>query len=391
MTTGTTPGPLSGLRVIDLTRVLSGPFCTMMLGDLGAEVIKIETPSGDPVREQGHMRNGLSWYFAGFNRNKKSVVLDLYSEDGKLALTRLLADSDVLVENFRPGTLDRMGLTEARLAEINPRLITASINGFGTVGPYAKRPAFDFVVQAMSGFMSVNGDAQGEPMRSAPPITDLLAGIYAALAIVSACYGRNQTGEGQKIEVAMMNSVISVMAYLSAEYLATGQIPARTGNDHPLVAPYGLFRCADGEIAVAPSNDAILGRFLALIGLSDILSNPDFATNEKRFERRPELKAMIEERLAGANQDEWIERLNAAGVPCGKVQNLAEMFADPQVAAQEMLLTIPHEGHGDVQVPGFPMKFSKTPCRVWLPTPRLGEHTEDVLASVSGASSPAPV
>lgn len=372
-------GPLAGLRVIDLTRVLSGPFCTMILGDLGADVIKIESPSGDPVRAQGHIRDGLSWYFASFNRNKKSVVLDLYTEEGQQALVRLLETADALVENFRPGTLERMGLSAERLKEINPKLVVASVNGFGAEGPYAKRPAFDFVVQAMSGFMSVNGVEGQEPMRSAPPITDLLAGIYAALGVVAACGQSAKTGQGQHVEVSMMNSVISVMAYLAAEYFATGTIPPRTGNDHPLVAPYSLYRCRDGKIAVAPSNDTILKRFLGVLDLEHLLGLAQFATNADRFAHRDELRTLIEERLAHETQDCWIERFNAAGVPCGKVQNLAEVFADPHVAAQEMVLSVPHGPHGNVEMLGFPIRFSQTPCQVRLPAPELGEHSESVL------------
>ena len=372
------PGPLHGLRVVDLTRVISGPFCTMLLGDLGADVIKVEGPAGDPVREQGTLRDGFSTYFANFNRNKRSVVLDLYRDQGRAALRQLLAGADVLVENYRPGTLARMGLDRDSLRTINPRLVVASVNGYGSTGPYTDRPAFDFVVQAMSGYMSVSGSPE-TPMRAGPPVTDLVAGIYAALGVVAALRARDRDGTGQAVEVSLMNGAISLLAYLASEFFVTGRVPARTGNDHPLVAPYGLYRTADGEIAVAPSNDTILQRFLGAIGLGDLLADPRFDTNPKRFARRPQLQTIIEERLATDTRDNWIERLNAAGVPCGRVQDMADVFADPQVEAQEMRIEVEHTGIGPVSMLGFPIKLDATPCRVRHSAPGLGAHSEEVL------------
>jgi crotonobetainyl-CoA:carnitine CoA-transferase CaiB-like acyl-CoA transferase len=374
--------PLAGIRVIDLTRVLSGPFCTMLLGDMGAEVIKVEPQKGDPIREQGAMRDGLSWYYASFNRNKKSVVIDLYSERGRAVLERLLTDADVMVDNFRPGVLARMGFGKDELALINPRLVTANINGFGGTGPYVDRPAFDFIAQAMSGLMSVNGAEGEEPMRVAQPITDLVAGLYAAFGIVSAIRARDLNGTGQHVETAMMNGAVSMMAYLASEFLATGRKPVRTGNDHPLVAPYGLYKASDGEIAVAPSNDVILKRFLDVIGLGDILADPAYDSNEKRFSRRGEINALINERTLKDTQAAWIERINAAGVPCGRVQDLAEALNDPQVVAQEMVIDVAQPGHGTVRMLGFPVKLDETPCTVRLPAPALGAHTDEILRSV---------
>jgi CoA:oxalate CoA-transferase len=373
-------GPLDGLRVIDLTRVLSGPFCTMILGDLGADIIKIEPPKGDPVRAQGTMTQGHSGYFAGFNRNKRSVVLDLYGEDGKAVLRRLLADADVLVENFRPGTLDKLGLGEAALKELNPRLIVASINGYGSSGPYVDRPAFDFIAQAMSGFMGVNGDPDGPPMRAAAPVSDLVAGIYAALGILAAVLGRERTGQGQTVEVAMVNGLISLMAYLSSEYFATSSVPERTGNDHPLVYPYGLFTCSDGQIAVANSHDQILRRFLDTLDLGWIMADPRYDTNPKRMAAREDLREMINARMAGQSRDHWLDVLNTAGVPCGIVQDLQQVFADPQVTAQQMVIETPWQDGPDVRVLGFPIKLGGTPCAIRQPVPRLGGGTREVLA-----------
>ncbi|HET8726724.1 MAG TPA: CoA transferase, partial [Alphaproteobacteria bacterium] len=323
--------PLDGIKVVDLTRVLSGPFCTMLLGDMGAEVIKIETGTGDPVREQGTLREGFSWYFASFNRNKKSVSIDLRTEDGKAVLTRMLETADVLVANYRPGVLAKMGFGPERLKDINPRLVTCDVTGFGGTGPYVDRPAFDFIAQAMSGMMSVNGKPGDEPLRTAQPFTDLIAGLYAAFGVVNALRARDLNGTGQHVEAAMVNGAISMLAYLASEFFATGRLPERTGNDHPLVAPYGLFQAADGEVAVAASNDVILRRFLAVLGLEHLLSDPRYDTNEKRFARRDELKALINERMRGETQEVWIARINRAGVPCGRVQNLEETFSDPQV------------------------------------------------------------
>ena len=372
--------PLDGIRVVDLTRVLAGPFCSMLLGDMGAEVIKIEPPgTGDPVRGQGTLKDGLSWYFAAFNRNKKSVTLDLYEQEGRALLAELIREADVLVENFRPGVLAKMGFNQARLDALNPRLVTANINGYGSTGPLAELPAFDFIIQAMSGFMSVNGRADQEPMRAGQPITDLVGGLYGAFGIVSALRARDQGGRGQHVESALLNGILSFMAYFASEHLLTGKMPVRTGNSHPLVAPYGLFQALDGEVAVAASNDTVVRKFLRAVGLEQLLDEPRYASNVERFERRDELQALIDARMREATQEHWIAKLNAAGVPSGKVQNLAEVLAHPQVAAQEMVIEVEHPGHGAVRMLGFPVKLSATPCEARLPAPELGQHNDEIL------------
>jgi len=373
--------PLSGVRVIDLTRILSGPFCAMILGDLGADVVKIESPmGGDPVRGQGDIIDGLSWYFAAFNRNKRSLALNLRKPEGMAVLERLLADADILTENFRPGVLDDMGLTAARLAEINPRLIVASVKGYGSTGPYADRPAFDFIAQAMSGYMATNGTSGTGPIRTAPPLTDLIAGLYAALGAVAALRGREAGGPAQRLEASMMMSIMSMMAYLSSGALATGRDPIPTGNNHPIASPYGLFQAADGQIAVAPSTEAIVRKFLTEIGIGALLDDPRFADNARRLENRAELNARIDVALADDSQAAWITRLNRAGVPCGKVQSLTEALADPQVAAQNMVLDVPHPAHGNVRMTGFPIRFSATELSVRHPAPDLGADSVSVLA-----------
>ena len=375
---------LSGIRVVDLTRILAGPFCSMLLADMGAEVIKIESrDGGDPVRHQGAIKHGLSWYFAQFNRNKKSVTLDLYSEPGKAVLADLIRGADVLVENFRPGVLDKMGFGEARLNDLNPGLVVCSVNGYGSTGPYVDRPSFDFIAQAMSGFMGVNGEPDGPPMRAAPPISDLIAGLYAAFGAVCALLARQgAAGAGQAVECSLSNGLISMLAYLSAEYLATGELPRRTGNDHPIVAPYGLFHAADGDVAIAPSTDQFVRRLLVTLALEHLLDQADFATNERRVQNRDRINALINEKIGQHPVDYWIERINRAGVPCGRVMDLAEVFADPQVQAQEMVLEVDHPGHGPARMTGFPVKLSATPCALRRPAPALGEHTDEVLAGL---------
>jgi CoA:oxalate CoA-transferase len=373
--------PLSGIKVVDLTRVLSGPFCTMLLADMGADVIKIEPPGrGDPVRGQGAGRNGLSWYFAAFNRNKRSLTLDLRHEAGKAALARLLEDADILAENYRPGVLDIMGFDADRLKAINPRLIVCSVSGFGSSGPYVERPAFDFVTQAMSGFMATSGTENGPPMRAGPPISDLIAGLYAAFGAVSALHARTATGVGQRVESSLVNSLISMLAFLSVEYFATGLEPKRHGNNHPVVAPYGLFRAADGgDVAIAPSTPDIYQKLMQALDLTDLMDDPRYVDNAARLENRTELHRIVGACIAKQPAAYWIDYLNRAGVPCGPVLGLADVFSDPQVLAQEMVIDVPHPGRGDVRMTGFPVKFSDTPCRIRRPAPELGAHTEEVL------------
>jgi crotonobetainyl-CoA:carnitine CoA-transferase CaiB-like acyl-CoA transferase len=372
--------PLSGIKVVDLTRILSGPFCTMLLGDMGADVIKIEPPGdGDPIRKQGTIVEGVSTYFASFNRNKRSLALDLRSTAGKEVLSELVEKADVLVENFRPGVLDAMGFTPARLEALNPRLVVASINGYGSTGPYAQRPAFDFIAQAMSGFMSLNGDADGKPLRSGIPVSDLVAGLYAAFGIVNALRARDLTGRGQRVEAAMVDSIMSMFAWYASDYLATGQPSARSGNDHPITAPYGMFAASDGSIAVAPSTEAILDRFLGEIGLPDLRTDPRFATNGLRLQNRAALNAIVNERILNDTQTNWVTRLNEAGVPCGIVQSMNEVFKDAQTLHREMVIPVEHPGRGVVRMLGFPVKLSDTPCRVRYPAPEHGEHGAEIV------------
>jgi crotonobetainyl-CoA:carnitine CoA-transferase CaiB-like acyl-CoA transferase len=374
---------LAGLRVVDLTRILSGPFCSMFLADMGAEVIKIEDPDeGDPIRIQGEKRNGYSLYFASFNRNKRSITLDLRAEEGKAILRDLIRGADVLVNNYRPGVMDRMGFGRDALRSLKPDIISCHVTGFGLDGPYRDRPSFDFIAQAMSGFMSVNGVEGGPPMRAAPPISDLVAGAYAAMGILAALVRRNRTGEGEEVSTALSDSMTSMLAFLATNFFGTGRQPLRTGNDHALAAPYGMFEAADGQIAVAPANDTFYFKLLAALGLDHLTDHPDFQTNGDRFERRAAINAEINARTRTQTVAHWIEKLNAAGVPCGRVLGLGEAFDDPQSRHQQMRITIDHPQYGPLDVLGFPIKFTDDPCRMHRMPPVLGADTEAILAEL---------
>jgi crotonobetainyl-CoA:carnitine CoA-transferase CaiB-like acyl-CoA transferase len=372
--------PLTGIRVLDLTRILAGPFCSMMLADMGADVIKVETPGeGDPVRHQGAIRDGLSWYFAAYNRNKRSITLDLRSREGRDILARLIAKSDVLVENYRPGILEKMGFGPERLKQLKPDLVYCNITGFGTSGPYRDRPAFDFIAQAMSGFMSVTGKPGDEPVRAGPPISDLIAGLYGALGVCAALVGRGRTGAGETVGASLTNGLISFHSFLAANYFASSAVPQRTGNDHGIASPYGLFNTSDGEVAISPSTEMVYGKLLDAIGAPELRFHPDFLTNALRVKNRAAINRAIEERLRHNTSEHWIAVLNAAGVPCGLVMDIEEVFADPQVRDQEMAITVDHPGHGPVRMLGFPLKFSENPCRVRRPAPPLGADTDEIL------------
>lgn len=381
------PCQLEGVRIVDLSRILSGPFCTMHLADLGAEVIKVEPPEGDPIRQQGHSIEGLSWYFAAFNRNKRSIRLNLRSVDGMDALRKLIATADVVVDNFRPGVMDKMGLDWDALQSLKPGLIHTSISGFGQSGPYAHRPAFDFVAQGMSGFMSLNGTRETGPLRTGVPISDLIAGTYAALGTVAALMRRNRTGRGERVSAALVDGLLSYGAFSSAHYFATGEVPEPVGNDHSLVAPYGLFTAADGEITIAPSNEGVYNKLMKTLELEHLKEDVHFVTNEARVKNRAYVNSVINEVVRKQTVNHWIEVLNAAGVPTGMVQDLAGAYADPQVVSQDMLIEVEHPGHGKVKMTGFALKFSEAPCQVRLPAPDLGSDSRSVLRELGYADN----
>ena len=380
--------PLTGIRVVDLTRIVSGPFCTMLLADMGAEVIKIETPGkGDPLRAQGVIKNGLSWYYASFNRNKKSITLDLRSPEGRDILIRLIRKSDVVVDNYRPGVMKKMGLDYERLKKINPGIIHCGISGFGVGGPSAGRPAFDFIAQAMSGLMSVNGSQESGPMRVSLPISDLITGLYGAFGVACSLTQRLRSGQGEEVQTSLVDSLISFMAYMSANFLASGELPQRTGNDHPIVAPYGLFPAKDGEVAIAPSNDDVYEKLLDALELQHLKTDARFATNDLRMHNRQAINRIVAEKIKTMPKSYWVEHLNRAGVPTGLIQNMEEVFEDQQVLHQEMVMDVDQPEYGKIQMTGFPVKMRNNPCEVYLPAPRLGEHTRQVLEELGYSES----
>ena len=375
-------GALFGIKVIDLTRVLSGPFCTMLLADMGAEVIKVEPPKGDNVRNQGDMVEGFSSYFAQFNRNKKSIVLDLYKESEKEILKSLLLDADIVVDNFKAGVFAKMGFDDETLKLINPRSIRASVNGFGSKGVMSDRPAFDFIAQALSGFMSVNGTEETGPMRAAMPISDLVAGLYCAFGIVCALQARSRNNEGQRVEASLTSSLVSMMAYLSSESFVKGKAPNKSGNNHPILAPYGLFKSSDGEVAVAPASDKFCNVFLKCIELSDLLDQDLYKNNENRMKNRESLNNIINDKMSKKSSDFWIEKLNDAGCPAAKVASLPDALNSQLIKDSEMIISSSGPEGRKIKMTGFPVKLSETPARLYLSPPLLGEHTEEILKTI---------
>ena len=376
-------GALFGIKVIDLTRVLSGPFCTMLLADMGAEVIKVEPPKGDNVRNQGDMIEGFSSYFAQFNRNKKSIVLDLYKISEKEILKSLLLDADIVVDNFKAGVFAKMGFDDETLKLINPRLIRASVNGFGSKGVMSDRPAFDFIAQALSGFMSVNGTEETGPMRAAMPISDLVAGLYCAFGIVCALQARSRNNEGQRVEASLTSSLVSMMAYLSSESFVKGKAPNKSGNNHPILAPYGLFKSSDGEVAVAPASDKFCNVFLKCIELSDLLDQDLYKNNENRMKNRDSLNNIINGKMSKKTSDFWIKKLNDAGCPAAKVASLPDALNSQLIKDSEMIISSSGPEGRKIKMTGFPVKLSETPARLYLSPPLLGEHTEEILKTIN--------
>jgi CoA:oxalate CoA-transferase len=374
--------PLSGIKVVDMSRIISGPFSGMILADFGAEVIKVEAPSGDASRV-GMLfgTKGENPYFVGLNRNKRSVVLNLKTDEGKEVLLDMVKDADALIENFRPGVMERLGLGYEELAKVNPGLIYASISGYGLTGPYVKRPAFDFTAQALTGFMSLNGDESMPPLRSGPPISDNFAGLYIAFGILAALRERDRTGKGQAITVSLIGALMSAFSFATAPFFHTGQLPPRTGNDHMAVSPYGVFQASDGPLAIAPSNVDNWEKMVHAFGRPDLLEDPRFATNSLRRENRKEINAIVEEILKAKTRAEWIELLNQAGVPAAPINNLKEAFEDPQILHEDLLLESPQPG-GAVKMVGFPLKMTQTPAELKSASPQLGQHTREVLAEM---------
>ncbi|HKB10750.1 MAG TPA: CoA transferase [Vicinamibacterales bacterium] len=391
--------PLDGVLVLDLTRVLSGPYCTMLLGDMGARVVKIEQPNkGDDTRAwgppflypggqqppAGGREGGESAYFLSINRNKESVTLDFKQPAGREVLDRLIARADVLVENFRPGTLTRRGLDYRALAARHPRLIYCSVSGFGQTGPRRSEPGYDAVMQGEGGLMSITGSADGPPYRLGVAIADIVSGMFAAYGVAVALLARERTGKGQEVDVAMLDAVAALLTYQAGNFFASGKVPTRLGNRHPSIVPYETFAASDGDFVLAVGNDDQWRRFCAVAELTE---NPRFATNRQRVTDYGELRPFVADRLRTRPRDYWIGKLTAAGVPCGSVRNLQELFDDPQLGAREMIARVEHATIGQLRTLGVNVKLSDTPGAVRSAPPVLGQHTDAVLREDLGLTA----
>ena len=373
--------PLDGIRVVDLSRVVAGPFCTMTLADMGADVVKLEEPGrGDESRAFGPpFHGGESPYFLSINRNKRSCTVNLKHEAGKAIVRRLLQDADVLIENFRPGAMARLGFDYDAVAAAHPRLVYCSISGFGDSGPDATRPGYDLIVQGEAGLMGVTGEADGPPTRVGTSIADLASGLMAAQGILLALYARQSTGRGQHVRVAMLDAVASLLTYNTGIYFASGESPTRRGNDHPSVAPYQTLRARDGWINLGVANDSLWARYCAAVERPDLRDDPRFATAPARVEHRQALIPIIEALTAARTVREWMDLLGAAGVPCGRIRNVAEVCTNPQLVERGKVVERPHPTAGAVRMIGQPIELSDTPARIETAPPLLGEQTDAVL------------
>lgn len=372
-----TTGPLRGVRVLDFTRYLAGPFCTMLLADAGADVIKIESREGREFRSPGEGRD--SYFFLSANRGKRSIALDARCDEGRALVERLLPRFDVVVENFRPGVMARLGLAPDALRAEHPSLVVCSISGFGADGPYAQRPGFDQIAQGMSGFMSLTGTSESGPTRAGLAIADLLAGIFAAHGITLALLERERTGRGQQVDTSLLEAMVGVLSWGAGMYFENETAPGPAGQHHPLSAPYGRFHARDGYLNIAAGSEAMWQALAETLGHPDWCDDPRFASASARLDHREALSEAIETVLAGADVDDWVERLNAADVPCGPVLDLEQVFADPQVLARGMRVELPHPERDRFVTTGLPVKLSATPGSIHRRPPLHGEHDAEVL------------
>ena len=372
--------PLQGVRVLDLSRVLAGPYCTMVLGDLGADVIKVEPPEGDETRGWGPpFAEGESAYYLCVNRNKRGIVINLKTDEGKKILRDLALQSDVLVENFRPGTLKKFGLDFETLHELNPKLIYCSITGFGQTGSMKDKPGYDFMIQALGGLMSITGEPDGEPMKTGVAVVDLFAGQNAIIAILAALQARTLTGRGQQLDIALFDSQLGWLANVASNYLISGKLPKRHGNAHANIVPYQSFQASDGWFAIAVGNDRQFARLCDLIGKPGFAEDEKFATNSARVQNRAELIPLLIDIFKAASVSDWLTKLDEAEIPCGPIQNFEQVFSMPVVGEREMLVKMEHPTIGKLPLVGSPLKMSETPVEFRLPPPLMGEHTEEVL------------
>ena len=377
-------GALKGIRVLDLSRVLAGPYCTMILGDLGAEVIKVEAPGGsDDTRKWGPpFKNGVSAYYLCANRNKKSITIDLKSEEGVEAVKQLVRDSDVIINNFKTGTMERFGIDYDTLSSINPRIIYCSITGFGETGPYKDMPGYDFIIQAMSGLMSITGDEQSGPQKMGIAITDILTGLYATIGIQAALLERTQSGKGQKVDMSLYDSAVSSLVNIGSNYLMSGDIPKPLGNHHANIVPYQTFDTSDGQMVIAVGNDNQFKAFCHVLNKPELANDERFLTNPDRVKYREVITTLIQEVMVTRPTAYWQEKCNANNIPCGPIQNLEEVVNDPQLQSRNMFVEKDHPVAGKINMVGSPLKLSRTPVSIKHYPPEVGEHNEEILNSL---------
>lgn len=378
---------LSGIRILDLTRMLAGPYGTQLLADMGAEVIKIEDPGGDPMRRMGpHFKQGESAYFLSANRGKKSVTLNLKSTQGRQLFFDLVAKSDVVFENFRPGVMERLGYSYETLKALKSDLIMCSISGYGQTGPRREQPAFDLVLQAVGGAMSITGEPGRVPVRMGLPVADLAGGMFGALAVAAALHRRAQTGEGAYLDISLLDGQVSLLTYMAHYYFTGGQVPPPWGAQHENVVPYNAFATTDGHLVIAVFTEKFWAAFCRALELDDLIDDPRFAINEDRRRNREGLNTLLAERFRTCSTAEWIARLKEAGIPAGPIQGVDDVLNDPQVLARNMRTTVEHPSIGPLDIIGNPIKVADTD-ETFAPPPLLGQHTEQVLTELLGYSS----
>jgi succinate---hydroxymethylglutarate CoA-transferase len=377
-------GPLAGIRVVDLTRILAGPLCSMMLGDMGADVIKVEPPDkGDDTRGWGPpFVAGESAYFLGINRNKRSLTLNMAVPEGQQVLAALIAKADVLIDNFRIGTLEKWGFTDPWFEQNAPRLVRCSITGYGSSGPKAALPGYDFILQAESGLMSICGEPDGRPTKYGVAIVDVCTGMLACSSVLAALNSRHRTGKGQKVELSLYETSLAMLINVASSYLTAGRNAGRFGNGHPSIVPYTTYQAADGMIALGIGNERQFERTAEVLGHPEWATDERFTSNRARVENRAAIDGLINEALSRDDADIWLAKLKAVGVPCGKINSVAEALDDPHTAARDMIETIEHRTIGALKMLGIPFKFSETACSVRRPPPTLGQHNEEILSEL---------